>query len=118
MSINCIRTLLEDANISHKDKIALVHNDKKITYEELFKRVNQVAFYLKELDLPKDSRIGIYSTKSIDQVIAILAILSTDYILVPLTRLLQPEQVEYIIDDCDIKCIITDKVKIEKDSRE
>lgn len=114
MSINCIRTLLEDANISHKDKIALVHNDKKITYEELFKRVNQVAFYLKELDLPKDSRIGIYSTKSIDQVIAILAILSTDYILVPLTRLLQPEQVEYIIDDCDIKCIITDKVKIEK----
>ncbi|AXH09903.1 AMP-dependent synthetase [Malaciobacter halophilus] len=114
MSINCIRTLLEDANISHKDKIALVHNDKQITYEELFKRVNQVAFYLKELDLPKDSRIGIYSTKSIDQVIAILAILSTDYILVPLTRLLQPEQIEYIIEDCDIKCIITDKVKIEK----
>ncbi|RXJ86747.1 AMP-binding protein [Arcobacter sp. CECT 8985] len=114
MSINCIRTLLEDANISSSDKIAIIQDDSKITYGELFTKVNQVAFYLNELDLPKGSRIGIYSNKSIDQVIAILAILSTDYILVPLTRMLQPEQVKYIIEDCDIKCIITDKVKIEK----
>ncbi|RXJ97531.1 AMP-dependent synthetase, partial [Arcobacter sp. CECT 8989] len=68
---------------------------------------------LRELDLPKGSRIGIYSTKSIEQVIAILSILSTDYVLVPLTRLLKPEQVEYIIKDCDIKCIITDRLKLE-----
>ena len=33
--------------------------------------------------------------------------------MVPLTKLLKPEQVEYIIGDCDIKCIITDKIKIE-----
>ena len=42
-----------------------------------------------------------------------LAILSTNYILVPLTKLLKSEQVEYIISDCDIKCIITDKIKLE-----
>ena len=41
------------------------------------------------------------------------AILSTQYVLVPLTKLLKPEQVEYIISDCDIKCIITDKIKLE-----
>jgi acyl-CoA synthetase (AMP-forming)/AMP-acid ligase II len=34
-------------------------------------------------------------------------------VLVPLTKLLKPEQVEYIINDCDIKCIITDKLKLE-----
>jgi acyl-CoA synthetase (AMP-forming)/AMP-acid ligase II len=113
MSINCIRTLLEGAVADHSDKTAIVYNEKSITYAELFSKVNQVAFYLNELDLPKDSRIGIYSTKGIEQVIAVLAILSTDYILVPLTTLLKPEQVEYIINDCDIKCIITDKVKLE-----
>lgn len=109
MSINCIRTLIESAVNSHSDKTALIFNEKSITYAELFNRVNQVAFYLKELDLPKDSRIGIYSNKGIEQVIAVLAILSTDYVLVPLTTLLKPEQVEYIINDCDIQCIITDK---------
>ena len=113
MSINCIRTLLEDAAISHGEKTAVVFNEKTITYEDLLKKANQVAFYLKELNLPKNSRIGVYSNKGIDQVIAILAILSTNYVLVPLTKLLKPEQVEYIINDCDIKCIITDKLKLE-----
>ena len=113
MSINCIRTLIEDSALTHGDKTALVFNQQSLTYKELFTRVNQVAYYLQELDLPRDSRIGIYSNKGIEQVIAILAILSTDYILVPLTKLLKPEQVEYIISDCDIKCIITDKLKLE-----
>ncbi|KGJ87906.1 AMP-binding protein [Thalassotalea sp. ND16A] len=113
MSINCIRTLLEGAVQAHSDKAAVVYNETSISYAELYAKVNQVAFYLTELDLPKDSRVGIYSTKGIEQVIAVLAILSTDYILVPLTTLLKPEQVEYIINDCDIKCIITDKLKLE-----
>ena len=86
MSINCIRTLIEDAAQTHGDKIALVFNEKSITYSELFAKVNQVAYYLKELDLPKDSRVGIYSSKGIEQVIAILAILSTDYMLVQIGR--------------------------------
>jgi len=113
MSINSIRTLIEDAGISHPQKIAVKFNEKEINYKELLTKVNQIAFYLSELDLPKGSRVGIYSNKGIDQVIAILAILSTDYILVPLTRLLKSEQVEYIINDCDIKCIITDRLKLE-----
>lgn len=113
MSINCIRTLIEDANISNPDKVALVYENEKLTYSQLFSKVNQIALYLSELNLPKGSRVGIYSNKGIDQVIAILAILSTDYVLVPLTKLLKSEQVEYIINDCDIKCIITDKIKIE-----
>ena len=113
MSINSIRTLLEDAVQSHSEKSALVFNGREMSYRELFGKVNQVACYLDEMGLPKHSRIGVYSNKSIEQVIAILAILSTDYVLVPLTRLLKPEQVEYIINDCDIKCIVTDRVKIE-----
>jgi len=113
MSINCIRTLIEDSARTHGDKTALVFNGASLTYAELFAKVNQVAYYLSELDLPKGSRVGIYSNKGIEQVIAILAILSTEYVLVPLTKLLKPEQVEYIINDCDIKCIITDKLKLQ-----
>ena len=91
MSINCIRTLLEDAVQSHSDKAALVFNERSMTYAELFSKANQVACYLDELGLPKNSRIGVFSNKGLEQVIAILGILSTDYVLVPLTRLLKPE---------------------------
>lgn len=113
MSINSVRALLEGAVQTDSDKTALVFNERSISYGELYAKVNQVAFYLNELDLPKNTRIGIYSNKGIEQIVAILAILSTDYILVPLTKLLKPEQVHYIIQDCDIKCIITDKLKLE-----
>lgn len=113
MSINCIRNLLDNAAESHPDKVALVHEEQQLTYAELLSRVNQVGLYLQELELPKGSRVGLYAKKDVSQVIAILAILSTDYILVPLTRLLKSEQVQYIIDDCEIQCVITDKLKLE-----
>jgi acyl-CoA synthetase (AMP-forming)/AMP-acid ligase II len=98
---------------SHGDKTSVLFNGKGMSYAELFAKVNQVACYLDELGLPPNSRIGVYSNKGTEQVIAILAILSTDYILVPLTKLLKSEQVEYIINDCGIRCIITDKLKLE-----
>ena len=52
MSINCIRTLLESAVETHADKTAIVLGNSQVSYAELFKKVNQVALYLKELDLP------------------------------------------------------------------
>ena len=78
MSINCIRTLLEDAVQSHGEKLALLFNGSRMSYSELYGKVHQVACYLDELRLPANSRIGLYSNKEIEQVIAILSILSTD----------------------------------------
>jgi len=40
-------------------------------------------------------------------------LLSTDYVIVPITRFLKPEQVKYIIDDAKISIIVTDKTKID-----
>lgn len=113
MSVNSVRFLLETACEARPEKIALKDGARSYTYAELLERVNRVARYLNELDLPKGGRIGIYSTKSCEQVTAILAVLSTEYVLVPITRLLKPEQVEHIINDCGIRCIITDRVKIK-----
>ena len=114
MSVNCIRHLLEVSAQTHGDKTALISENRRLTYAELLKRVNQIARYFSELGYPKGTRIGIYSDKSVEQVIAILALLSTEYIFVPITRVLKPEQVDYIIQDCDIRCIVTDKIRYEK----
>ncbi len=113
MSVNCIRNLLEVSSQTHADKTALIHEQRSLTYGELFKKVNQITHYFSEQNYPKGTRIGIYSNKSIEQVIAILALLSTEYIFVPITRVLKPEQVEYIVNDCNIRCIVTDKSKLE-----
>ncbi|MEA3491342.1 MAG: AMP-binding protein [Campylobacterota bacterium] len=113
MSVNTIQNLLERAVRVEPDKIGLVDGTTSYTYIQLKDKVDRVAHYLTSLGLPKGSRIGIYSTKSSQQVIAILAVLSTEYLFVPITRLLKPEQVKHIIDDCSISCIITDISKLE-----
>jgi acyl-CoA synthetase (AMP-forming)/AMP-acid ligase II len=108
-----IRELLEIAHEKNPNKIALVENEKSFTYKELYEKVNQLANYFNQLDLEAGARVGIYSNKSSEQVIAILALLSTPYIIVPITRFLKPEQVEYIVHDAGIESIITDKTKIK-----
>ena len=113
MSVNSIRNLLELAVKYEPEKIGLIHGSETFTYGELVQRVDQIAHYLTTLGLSKGSRVGIYSNKSTSQVIAILALLSTEYVFVPITRLLKPEQVKHIITDCNISCIITDSAKIE-----
>ncbi len=113
MSVNCIRNILEYAVDKNPNKTALLHDSKSITYSELFKKVNKVANYLEKLNLPHGARVGIYSNKSIEQVIAILAILSTKLTLVPITRLLKSDQIKYIVDDCSLSAIITDDAKVE-----
>jgi acyl-CoA synthetase (AMP-forming)/AMP-acid ligase II len=107
-----IRELLEEANRENPHKVALIENEKSYTYQELFQKVNQLANYFTQLDLKKGSRVGIYSNKSSQQVISILALLSTSYVIVPITRFLKPEQVKYIVDDASISVIITDRTKI------
>ena len=113
MSVNSIRNLVEIASKVTPEKIALVDKQGKTTYSEVYEKVNQLALYISTLELEKGSRVGIYATKSSAKVIAILAVLSTDYVLVPITKLLKAEQVEYIIKDCDIQCMITDSKKIK-----
>jgi acyl-CoA synthetase (AMP-forming)/AMP-acid ligase II len=113
MSKNSIRELLEIATKNNPNKIALIEREKEYSYQELLTKVNQLANYFKQLELKKGTRVGIYSNKSSKQVIAILALLSTEYIIVPITRFLKPEQVEYIVKDASIECIITDKSKMK-----
>jgi len=114
MTVNTVRYLLEEAVKNYPNKIALKFNNEIYSYSELKDRVDKLANYLNSLNLPKGSRIALFSDKSCSQVISILAVLSTQYILVPITRLLKAEQLKYIIDDCQVSCIITGSKKIDR----
>ncbi len=113
MSVNSIRNLVEIANEKVPNKVAVIQAQEQMTYSEIYEQVNKLAHYISTLGLENGSRIGIYSNKSIQTVVAILSVLSTEYILVPISKLLKAEQLEYIIKDCDIECMITDEKKLK-----
>ncbi len=113
MSVNAIRHLIERASVNVPEKTALRCAAKELSYAALLEQVNKVAHYLSTLKLLKGSRIGIYSDKSMHQVIAILALLSSEHVFVPITRLLKNEQVRHIMNDCQMAAIITDAAHVE-----
>jgi len=43
MSINCIRALIEKAAVTCPEKIAIIDGTKKLSYAEVFRKVNQIA---------------------------------------------------------------------------
>ena len=107
--VNSIRFLLEESVKNNPNKIAIIENKDSITYQDLLIKVNKVANYLNSLNLDKGARIGIYTNKNIDQIISILAVLSTNLTMVPISSFLKRGQVEHIIYDCNIECIFIDK---------
>ena len=52
--------------------------------------------------------------KTLDQVVAILGVLWANAILVPIHPVLRADQIRHMVDDCDMKFLITESARIEE----
>ncbi|WPV65670.1 non-ribosomal peptide synthetase [Chitinophaga sp. LS1] len=79
-----------------------------ITYKELDKRSNQLAAFIREQGAGEGQRVAICCAPSIEQVIAILAVIKTGGIYVPVDIHNAPSRVALILQEADPVLIITD----------
>ncbi|MDK2979749.1 MAG: hypothetical protein PWQ55_96 [Chloroflexota bacterium] len=98
---------------------ALVMDDTHYTYDELNRRVNQMARVLLEQGLPREGLVGISLPKSPDMLIAMLATLKAGGAYLPLDPDYPQEHLEYILQDADPSLLITNnpdlKLPIDSD---
>lgn len=94
-------------------KIAIRDEQKEITYETLRRKAELIGKYLLANGVGKGDRIGIFKDNSVNTTIAIMGILSAGAASVCINTKLKGKQVNYIIDDCDIKIIISNHQKIK-----
>jgi amino acid adenylation domain-containing protein len=80
-----------------------------LTFEELFKRSNQLAFMLKELGVTRGDRVGIFLDASLESAISVYGIMSAGAVFVPLDTNAPPARIAFVISDCGIKHIISGK---------
>ena len=78
------------------EKEALVHRDERLSYGEVWAKVQSLAAGLERAGVHRGDRVGIYLEASIPQAIAIFAVSATAGVFVPINRLLFPEQVAHI----------------------
>ncbi|KAK9763415.1 hypothetical protein K7432_009916 [Basidiobolus ranarum] len=105
---NCLHYLVERQVQSTPDNIALQYEDKEtVTYFELNQRANRLAHFLIESGVVPDDIVPLCMEKSINMVIAILAVLKSGAAYVPLDPEYPKDRISFIVNETVAKVIIT-----------
>lgn len=102
-----IAELFEEQVEKTPDNIAVVFEDKKLTYKELNEKANSLAWYLKENNIGRDNIIAISMERSLEVLICMLAILKTGAAYLPIDPTYPNSRIEYIIKDSAVKMLLT-----------
>ncbi|SDN01108.1 amino acid adenylation domain-containing protein [Daejeonella rubra] len=95
--------------LSSPGQIAVVFEDREITYSELDSASNQIANNLISRGLQKESLIGICLDRSIEMITGILGILKAGAAYMPIDPEYPAERINFMLEDSGLKLILTDQ---------
>ena len=99
--------LIPRAADRHPDATALTFTKESISYAELASAQHNFANGVIGLGLQRGERIAIYLEKRFETVIASFGAPAAGCVFVPINPLLKPEQVAYIMRDCNVRMLVT-----------
>jgi amino acid adenylation domain-containing protein len=100
--------LFEIAASGNAEATAVIYGEHSITYKELDERANMLAVALIN-KAPDEDIIGISTTRSIDMIISLIAIIKAGKAYLPLDPTYPQQRLKQIIIDSAIKYCIADK---------
>jgi acyl-CoA ligase (AMP-forming) (exosortase A-associated) len=87
--------------------VALTFGGASMTYAELGSSVSRFASGLISLGVRRGERVAIYLEKRFETVIASFGAPAAGAVFVPVNPLLKPEQVAFILRDCNVTVLVT-----------
>ncbi len=103
----CVHQLFEQAAARAPESVAIVWEGQQWTYAELNERANQLAHYLRRLGVGPEAPVGIYVERSLEMILAVLAVLKAGGAYVPLDPIHPPERLATICQDAGIAVLLT-----------
>lgn len=104
----CFHQLLEEQTDQNPDAVALIYEDRKLSYKALNQRANQLALKLLEMGVNRDVRVGILMGRSEKMLVALLAVLKAGGTYVPIHTGFPAERIQYILEDAAIQVLLSD----------
>lgn len=95
------------------NKDAFISHNKRCTFQEVDEASAKLAHFLTSNGIMAGDRIGIFSSKSIEEIIAIIAILKMGGILVHINPHYKEKQLSHVVHDADLKMIFLHESKIK-----
>lgn len=102
-------SIWEDIVKKYPDDIALCYDNTYVTYSELNKKINGIAKTLLNLGVTRNTPVALFFDKSIEMISAMFAVLKAGGCYVPILPDESASRIEYILNDCKPKCILTHK---------
>ncbi|GAA6615351.1 amino acid adenylation domain-containing protein [Scytonema sp. NUACC26] len=103
----CIHQLFEEQVELTPNAVALVYQNKQLTYRELNTRANQLAHYLQSLGVGPEVLVSICTERSLEMIVGLLGILKAGGAYVPLDPTYPQERLEFMLHDSQIKVLLT-----------
>ncbi len=98
----CIHHLFEQQSEMTPDTIAVVYGEEHLSYQELNARANQLAQYLRVLDVGPDVLVGVCMSPSLELIIAIFGILKAGGAYVPMDSSYPKERLQWMAENLSI----------------
>ena len=95
------------------EAIALVFGEEKLSYAQLNQRANRLARYLRELGVEPEVLVGICLERSIDMVVASLAVLKAGGAYLPLDPGYPQERLAFMLRDARVALLLSTQSVIE-----
>jgi len=108
-SDRCIQQLFEQNVERNPDAVAVVFEDKQLTYRELNQQANQLAHFLQKIGVGPDVIVGICVERSIDMIVAMWGVLKAGGAYLPLDPVYPEERLKLMVEDSSARFIITQK---------
>ncbi|MBC9908991.1 non-ribosomal peptide synthase/polyketide synthase [Chitinophaga varians] len=96
------------------DAVALIFKDVTLTYKELDERSNQVAHYLRERGVVRDTLVPLCIERSLEMIISIYGIMKAGGAYVPIDPEYPADRIQYILSDTGANIMVSSPAVSER----
>jgi acyl-CoA synthetase (AMP-forming)/AMP-acid ligase II len=111
--VNLVHELISRSADRSPEKEALIYQGKRLTYAALGAEVERARNAMLALGLGRAERVAVYLEKRQEAVISLFAAAAAGGVFVPVNPLLKPEQVVYILRDCNVRILVTSQERLQ-----
>jgi aspartate racemase len=111
---SCIHKWFEAQVQCKPDAVAVVCEDKQLTYQELNTRANKLAHHLQSLEVGPNVLVGICVERSLEMVVGLLGILKAGGAYVPLDPAYPKERLSFILEETQLPLLLTQHRLVEE----
>lgn len=103
----CIHRLFEEQVTRGPNAIALLFDNRQLTYKELDTKANQLAHHLQNLGVGPEVLVGICVERSVEMIIGLLGILKAGGAYLSLDSSYPGDHLAFMIEDSGLRILIT-----------